>query len=139
MNTKDMEMNNMNDCIFCKIIAGEIPSKTIYEDNLMKAFLEINPMSDGHILLIPKKHYINFLDTPNEIITEMYKVIKEKIYPLLKEKLDISGLSICQIGKDVKHYHIHLIPQYENVEFDFNHDKTKVSDIEEIYKKITNK
>lgn len=134
-----MEMNNMNDCIFCKIVNGEIPSKTIYEDNLMKAFLEINPMSDGHILLIPKKHYINFLDTPNEIITEMYKVIKEKIYPLLKEKLDINGLSICQIGKDVKHYHIHLIPQYKDVEFDFNYDKRKVKDIEEIYKKITDK
>ena len=55
----------MNDCIFCKIIKGEMPSKTIYEDDTVKAFLEINPASDGHILLIPKKHYVNFLDTPN--------------------------------------------------------------------------
>ena len=51
----------MNDCIFCKIIKGEMPSKTIYEDDTVKAFLEINPASDGHILLIPKKHYVNFL------------------------------------------------------------------------------
>lgn len=129
----------MKDCIFCKIVNGEIPSKTIYEDNNVKAFLEINPVSNGHILLIPKKHYVNFLDTPNELISEMYKVIKEKIYPLLQEKLNITGLSICQIGKDVKHYHIHLIPQYENVEFDFKYDKKNIKKIEDIYTKLTSK
>lgn len=129
----------MNGCIFCKIIKGELPSKTIYEDKNVKAFLEINPISNGHILLIPKTHYTNFLDTPNEIIKEMYEVIKTKIYPLLQEKLNIQGLSICQIGKDVKHYHMHLIPQYENTEFDFKYDKTKIHDINEIYTKLTNK
>lgn len=128
----------MNDCIFCKIIKGEIPSKTIYEDETVKAFLEINPVSNGHILLIPKTHYTNFLDTPNETIKEMYEIIKTKIYPLLQKKLNIQGLSICQIGKDVKHYHIHLIPQYKNIEFDFKYDKTKVNDINEIYAKLTN-
>ena len=129
----------MNDCIFCKIIKGEIPSKTIYEDDLVKAFLVINPISDGHILLIPKTHYTNFLDTPNETIKKMYEIIKTKIYPLLQEKLNIQGLSICQIGKDVKHYHIHLIPQYENVEFNFKYDKTKINDINKIYAKLTSK
>lgn len=127
----------MNDCIFCKIIKGEIPSKTIYENEFVLAFMEINPVSDGHILLIPKKHYTNFLDTPNETITEMYKVIKAKIYPLLKDKLNITGLSICQIGKDVKHYHMHLIPQYENDDFDFKYDKSKISNVDEIYTKLT--
>ena len=129
----------MNDCILCKIIKGEMPSKTIYEDDTVKAFLEINPASDGHILLIPKKHYVNFLDTPNEIIMEMYQVIKTKIYPLLKEKLNITGLSICQIGKDVNHYHIHLIPQYENDDFGFKYDKSKISNIDDIYTKLTTK
>lgn len=127
----------MNDCIFCKIIQGEIPSYTIYEDNLVKAFLEINPASNGHLLLIPKKHYTNFLDTPNEVIMEMYAIIKTKLYPLLKEKLNITGLSICQIGKDVNHYHIHLIPQYENDTFDFSFDKSKLGNIEEIYNQLT--
>lgn len=139
MNIKDMEMYKMNDCIFCKIIKGEIPSKTIYEDELVKAFLEINPVSNGHILLIPKKHYVNFLDTPNETIKKMYEIIKTIIYPLLKEKLNITGLSICQIGKDVKHYHIHLIPQYENDKLDFKYDKSKISNLDEIYTKLTNK
>lgn len=127
----------MNDCIFCKIIKEEIPSKKIYENENVLAFMEINPVSNGHILLIPKKHYTNFLDTPNETITEMYNIIKTKIYPLLKDKLNITGLSICQIGKDVKHYHMHLIPQYENDEFDFKYDKSKISDIDEIYAKLT--
>ena len=127
----------MNDCIFCKIIKGEIPSYTIYEDDKMKAFLDVNPVSNGHVLLIPKKHYKNFLDTPDELIKEMYHIIKTKIYPLLEEKLQITGLSICQIGKDVNHYHIHLIPQYENEEFDFKYNKENIKDIKEIYNKLS--
>ena len=127
----------MNDCIFCKIIKGEIPFYTIYEDEKMKAFLDVNPVSNGHVLLIPKKHYKNFLDTPDELIKEMYHIIKTKIYPLLEEKLQITGLSICQIGKDVNHYHIHLIPQYENEEFDFKYNKENIKDVEEIYNKLS--
>ena len=127
----------MNDCIFCKIIKGEIPSYTIYEDEKMKAFLDVNPVSNGHVLLIHKKHYKNFLDTPDELIKEMYHIIKTKIYPLLEEKLQITGLSICQIGKDVNHYHIHLIPQYENEKFDFKYNKENIKDVEEIYNKLS--
>ena len=127
----------MNGCIFCKIIKGEIPSYTIYEDDKMKAFLDVNPVSNGHVLLIPKTHYKNFLDTPDELIKEMYHIIKTKIYPLLEEKLKIIGLSICQIGKDVNHYHIHLIPQYEDEEFDFKYNKENIKDVEEIYNKLS--
>ena len=127
----------MNGCIFCKITKGEIPSYTIYEDDKMKAFLDVNPVSNGHVLLIPKTHYKNFLDTPDELIKEMYHIIKTKIYPLLEEKLKITGLSICQIGKDVNHYHIHLIPQYENEEFDFKYNKENIKDVEEIYNKLS--
>ncbi len=127
----------MNDCIFCKIIKGEIPSYTIYEDDKMKAFLDVNPVSNGHVLLIPKTHYKNFLDTPDELIKEMYHIIKTKIYPLLEEKLQITGLSICQIGKDVNHYHIHLIPQYENEEFEFKYNKENIKNVEEIYTKLS--
>lgn len=127
----------MEDCLFCKIIKGEIPSYTIYEDDKMKAFLDVNPVSNGHVLLIPKTHYKNFLDTPDELIKEMYHIIKTKIYPLLEEKLKITGLSICQIGKDVNHYHIHLIPQYEDEEFDFKYNKENIKDVEEIYNKLS--
>ena len=127
----------MNDCIFCKIIKGEIPSYTIYEDDKMKAFLDVTPVSNGHVLLITKTHYKNFLDTPDELIKDMYHIIKTKIYPLLEEKLKITGLSICQIGKDVNHYHIHLIPQYEKEEFDFKYNKENIKDVEEIYNKLS--
>ena len=127
----------MNGCIFCKITKGEIPSYTIYEDDKMKAFLDVNPVSNGHVLVIPKTHYKNFLDTPDELIKEMYHIIKTKIYPLLEEKLKITGLSICQIGKDVNHYHIHLIPQYEDEEFDFKYNKENIKDVEEIYNKLS--
>ena len=127
----------MNDCIFCKIIKGEIPSYTIYEDDKMKAFLDVTPVSNGHVLLITKTHYKNFLDTPDELIKDMYHIIKTKIYPLLEEKLKITGLSICQIGKDVNHYHIHLIPQYEDEEFDFKYNKENIKDVEEIYNKLS--
>ena len=127
----------MNGCIFCKITKGEIPSYTIYEDDKMKAFLDVNPVSNGHVLLIAKTHYKNFLDTPDELIKDMYHIIKTKIYPLLEEKLKITGLSICQIGKDVNHYHIHLIPQYENEKFDFKYNKENIKDVEEIYNKLS--
>ena len=57
----------MNDCLFCKIMNGEIPSKKIYEDDKVYAFLDINPNSNGHVLLIPKKHYVTVLDTISTI------------------------------------------------------------------------
>lgn len=59
MNIKDMEMNKMKDCIFCKIINNELPSKTVYEDSKVKVIMNINPISNGHLLILPKKHYEN--------------------------------------------------------------------------------
>ena len=75
----------MNDCLFCKIIKGDIPSYKVYEDDKVLAFLDVNPNSDGHILVIPKEHYENLFETPNELITYMIDTIKTKIYPILKE------------------------------------------------------
>ena len=83
----------MNDCLFCKIINGDIPSYTVYEDDKVKAFLDVNPNSDGHVLVIPKEHYENLFETPNEIIIYMIDTIKTKIYPILKDKLNISLLT----------------------------------------------
>ena len=64
----------MSDCIFCKIIKGEIPSYTIYEDELVKVFLDVNPVTNGHMLIIPKKHYENAFDIDTNIITTATKV-----------------------------------------------------------------
>ena len=129
----------MNDCLFCKIIKGDIPSYTVYEDDKVKAFLDVNPNSDGHVLVIHKEHYENLFETPDEIIIYMIDTIKTKIYPILKEKLNIDGLTICQnnyYGQDVKHFHIHLIPRYNGDSFKCSFDKNEVSDVKDVYKKL---
>ena len=100
------------DCLFCKIIEGSIPSKTIYEDELVKVFLDINPNTNGHCLIIPKKHIVTVKEVDSILTTHILEVEK-KMYDLLKEKLNIKGLTIVQnkeLGQEVKHYHVHLIP-----------------------------
>ena len=104
------------DCIFCKIVDGTIPSNTIYEDDLVKVFLDINPNTNGHMLIIPKKHIVTVEELDSELATHILEVEK-KMYTLLKEKLHIEGLTIVQnndLGQDVKHYHVHLIPRYKD-------------------------
>ena len=130
----------MSDCLFCKIIKGDIPCYKIYEDELVLAFLDVNPNSDGHTLVIPKKHFENIFDTDNDIIMHMIDVIKSNIYPLLKEKFNLDGLTICQnnyYGQEVKHFHIHLIPRYNSDSFKCIYDKDDINNLDEVYKKIT--
>ena len=130
----------MNDCIFCKIIKGELPSKTIYEDESIKVIMNINPSTDGHLLVLPKEHYVNIIDIKEEIVNHSFRVIRDTLYPMLKEKLNCEGLTIAnnnELGQEIKHFHIHLIPRYQNDNADFNYDKTKISDLEEIYAKLT--
>ncbi len=129
----------MNDCIFCKIIKGELPSKTIYEDKQIKIIMNINPSTNGHLLVLPKEHLVNINDISEEFVTHSLKIIRDSIYPLLKKKLDCKGLTLAQnneLGQEIKHYHIHLIPRYPNDNADFNYDETKLSDIEEIFQKL---
>ncbi|MDD3048673.1 MAG: HIT domain-containing protein [Bacilli bacterium] len=104
------------DCLFCKISNNEIPSYKIYEDELTKVFLDIKPNADGHMLIIPKKHYVDILDVDLELLKHINNVSK-KMYQLLKDKLNVDGLTIAQnngSAEDVKHYHLHLIPRYKN-------------------------
>ena len=115
------------ECIFCKIINNEIPSYKIYEDETVFCFLDINPLSNGHTLIIPKKHYKDLddidLDTLNHIL-KVAKILKKR----LEEKLNIDGLSLIQnngIAQEVKHYHLHLVPKYSN--------KNEIKDVKEIY------
>ena len=107
----------MEDCLFCKIVNGDIPSYSVYEDDNLFVFLDINPISNGHLLVIPKKHVVTVLDVNGDLVSKALEVIQNKLYPLLKDKLNIDGLTISQnnfLGQDVKHYHIHLIPKYNN-------------------------
>ncbi len=129
------------DCLFCKIIEGSIPSKTIYEDELVKVFLDINPNTNGHCLIIPKKHIVTVKEVDNILTTHILEVEK-KIYDLLKEKLNIKGLTIVQnneLGQEVKHYHVHLIPRYEDDNWNINFNQESLKDTDEIYQEIMNK
>lgn len=126
----------MKDCIFCKIINNELPSKTIYEDDLIKVIMNINPTTNGHLLVLPKEHMVNIMDTSDEVIMHSIKVIREKIYPLLKEKLNCKGLTISQnneLGQEIKHYHIHLTPRYDKDLLDYKYNKDILTTLDEIY------
>lgn len=127
------------DCIFCKIINGEIPSYTIYEDEIVKVLLDINPDTNGHTLIIPKKHYENLIDIEEDVLHHINGIAK-KMYNLLKEKLNCDGLTIIQnnnYGQDIKHYHMHLLPRYKDDEYTLHYNKKIVKDPKDIYAMIT--
>ena len=129
----------MKDCIFCKIIEGELPSYTVYEDDLIKVIMNINPATDGHLLVLPKKHYVDMRDLDEEVLLHSYKVIKDTLYPELKEKLNCEGLTLAQnneLGQEIKHYHIHIIPRYPDDNADFQYDKDKTHEVEEVFNKL---
>src|SRR5574344_113758 len=103
------------DCLFCKIVENEIPSKKVYEDDLVVAFLDIKPNSPGHTVLIPKKHFVCLDDIDDNTLNYIMKVSR-KLKKRLEKKLNCDGITIVQNNgdvQDIKHYHIHLIPHYK--------------------------
>lgn len=129
----------MEECLFCKIINKQIPAKTVYEDEKVLVFLDINPVSDGHLLIIPKKHIKNVLELPKDRAADMVEIIQTKIYPLLKDKLQIDGMTVIQnneYGQEVPHYHIHIIPRYQKDGIKTVR-KQQLLPIDEIEKKLT--
>ena len=105
-------------CIFCKIANGEIPSNTIYEDDSFRVILDNGPATKGHALVLPKDHYADLFETPEDTAAEAIKVAK-KVAEKIKAKLNCDGLNIVQnngeaAGQTVKHLHIHVIPRYNN-------------------------
>ncbi len=119
--------------IFCKIINKEVNSYTIYEDDIVKVFLDVNQKHKGHTLIIPKKHYVNLFDIDTDTLNYIFKVARN-IAVLLKEALNYDGITLLQnndYGQEVKHFHLHLIPTYEK--------ENENSNIEEIYNIIKSK
>lgn len=103
------------DCIFCKIVNGEIPSYKVYEDDNTLAFLDIAPVNPGHTLVIPKKHYANFEEIPEEDLCELIKVVK-KVGQSIKEGLGVEGYNVMEnndpiAGQIIPHIHFHVIPR----------------------------
>lgn len=104
----------MNECIFCKIIEGEIPSKKLYEDDKVIVIMDVNPVVDGHSLIIPKVHVTDFKEMTPELIAHVYSVASE-ITDMLMDKLGAKGLTLgVNYGETqvVKHFHMHLLPDY---------------------------
>jgi len=103
----------MNDCIFCKIAAKQISSQIIYEDNDLISFLDINPINFGHALIIPKKHFANMFETPDDLVSKCFLKAKELAPKVVKAvKADYCHISVA--GQDVAHFHVHIIPRYNN-------------------------
>ena len=108
----------MGECIFCKIANGEIPSNTIYEDDKFRVILDLGPATKGHALVLPKAHYQDLFEIPEETVAEAAKVAK-KVAANIKEKLGCDGLNLVQnngpvAGQTVMHFHLHIIPRYKD-------------------------
>lgn len=106
-----------NDCIFCKIGLHLIDSNIIYEDNDVMAFLDVNPVTYGHCLVISKKHYDNFLTCPKDVMNKMMNVA-QRIGQIAIKEFKAKGINILTncyeaAGQTVNHFHIHVIPRYE--------------------------
>ena len=116
---------------------GDIPSKIIHEDENIKVIMDINPKTNGHLLVLPKTHYEDLFDIDDNILLEIINYIRNN-YNYLKERLNCEGLTIAQnngYGQDVKHFHIHLIPRYNDDKIDLTKYE-KTIDIDEIYNKL---
>ncbi|WP_156323988.1 HIT family protein [Bacillus sp. JCM 19034] len=103
-------------CIFCKIVNGEIPSSKVYEDEHVYAFLDISQVTKGHTLVIPKAHYQDIYELPSEVASQLFSAVP-KIANGLKAALNPIGMNMInnngeKAGQTVFHYHIHLIPRY---------------------------
>ena len=105
------------DCIFCKIANGEIPSATLFEDEDFRVILDLGPARRGHALILPKKHYADLFEMPDELSAKAIRVAKNVGLGLIKG-LDADGIQVMQnngeaAGQTVFHFHMHLIPRYK--------------------------
>ena len=132
-----------DNCIFCKLANGEIPTATIYEDDEFKVILDLGPATKGHALILPKEHYANIYEIDEEVAGRAFKLAK-KMVTKLTEVLGCDGYNIVQnngeaAGQTVFHFHMHLIPRYENdgQHILWNPGESTPEELEEIRKTIT--
>ncbi len=126
------------DCIFCKIANGEIPSSTIYEDEDFRVFLDLNPATRGHALLVPKEHFDNLFELEDKLC-EKAVVLAKKLASRMKQVLGCDGFNLVQnngeaAGQTVFHFHLHLIPRYESdmAGISWNPGKVSLEELEEL-------
>lgn len=132
-----------DDCIFCKIANGEIPSKTLYEDEKYRVILDLGPATKGHALILPKDHYANLYELPEENAAEVMKLAK-RMMAKMREKLGCEGFNLVQnngeiAGQTVFHFHLHLIPRYpsDGQKIGWKPQEVTSEELEEVKKQIT--
>ena len=132
-------------CIFCKIANGEIPSATLYEDEEFRVILDLGPATKGHALILPKEHYANLYEIDEEVAGRAFKLAK-KMVTELTEVLGCDGYNVVQnngeaAGQTVFHFHMHLVPRYKNDNVKIGWKLGKLTDNvkEEILNKICEK
>lgn len=116
-------------CLFCKIIDGEIPSYKIFEDDKVICFLDINPSAVGHVLVVPKKHFIDIRDIDLDTLSHI-NLISKNIVQMLDSAFKPDGFKLVQnngLPQEIKHYHLHIIPVY---------DKEINIDIKDVYETL---
>jgi len=125
------------DCIFCKIISGELSCNKIYEDDKVIVFLDINPHTNGDCLIVPKEHILDYHGVSDELNKHINDVTK-KLEIMYHEKLGSTGLTIIHnsgIGQELKHFHVHFIPRYELTDIKLTAER-ELKPIEEVYKQL---
>ena len=139
---KENVVMRKDDCIFCKIINGEITSKTIYEDDTFRAILDLGPATKGHALLIPKDHADDLFELPDETASQVL-IVAKKLATQMMEKLACDGFNLVQnngevAGQTVRHFHLHLIPRYadDNQTIGWEPGEPSQEDLEAIRKQI---
>ena len=131
----------MDDCIFCKIVVGDVPAEKIYEDEEVVAFLDISPITKGHTLVIPKQHFKDLLDTPDDSLAKLMSVVKN-IAPSITRAMGADGFNVGlnngkAAGQVVYHIHFHIIPRftYDNLKM-WEGSGYKEGEMEEVGSKI---
>lgn len=134
----------LEDCIFCKLANGDIPTKTIYEDEKFRVILDMSPATKGHALILPKDHYANLYEIPEDLAVDCMKLAK-KMAISMTEALKCDGFNLVQnngetAGQTIFHFHMHLIPRYVDDDQEINWRPTEVSseELEKIREKISN-
>ena len=114
--SKGLKKMKDSQCIFCKLANGDIPTNTIYEDADFRIFLDASPATRGHALILPKEHYANLFELPEELAGKAI-ILAKKMAAVMKERFDCDGVNIVQnngeaAGQTVFHFHMHIIPRY---------------------------
>ena len=131
-----------DDCIFCKIVRGEIPSSNVYTNDKVIAFLDVNPVNKGHVLIVPKEHYETLLDIPDNIVKELL-VIAKRIGKSARKALKAGGFNVGMnnfpaAGQVVFHSHIHIVPRFKDdgLKIKWPHTKYKEGEMKEYAEKV---